>query len=103
MARQTDTRSKILDLAEELLDYIASSRTKDVVYFNPTDQDFPIGLNVLAQAPGEQRHLIVSGLISTFKSLWRESWGPRMEYILSNALAALLDCKNSSLLGIITR
>src|SRR6185503_11678280 len=28
------------------------------------------------------------------------SWGPRMEYILYNAIVALLDCANTTLLGV---
>ena len=35
------------DLAHELLDYIPPWRTDDVVYFDPSDFDFPIGLNLV--------------------------------------------------------
>jgi hypothetical protein len=35
-----------------------------------------------------------------FKKIWAESWGPRMEYILRNALLALLDLPASTLLDI---
>jgi DNA helicase HerA-like ATPase len=88
------------DLAEELLNHIPRSRTNHLVYFNPSDMGFPISLNLLANVPKDERHLVASGIVGTFKSLWRESWGPRMEYILYNAVAALLDCQNVSLLGV---
>jgi len=88
------------DLAEELLDHFPPSRADDLVYFNPSDLEFPIGLNLLANVPPDERHLIASGIVAAFKSIWRDSWGPRMEYILYNALAALLDCQNTSLLGV---
>src|SRR6266498_4235341 len=88
------------DLAEELLDHYPPSRADDLVYFNPSDLDFPIGLNLLANVPLDNRHLVASGITAAFKSIWRDSWGPRMEYILYNALAALLDCQNTSLLGV---
>lgn len=88
------------DLADELLDHFPPNRADDLVYFNPGDLDFPIGLNPLARVPRDDRHLVASGLVSAFKSIWRESWGPRMEYILYNTLAALLDCQNTSLLGV---
>jgi hypothetical protein len=39
-------------------------------------------------------------IVGAFKSIWPDSWGPRMEYILYNAIAALLDCQNTSLLGV---
>jgi len=88
------------DLADELLNHIPPSRAEDLVYFNPGDLDFPIGLNLLANVAPDDRHLVASGLVGTFKSIWHDSWGPRLEYILYNAVAALLDCPNTSLLGV---
>ena len=88
------------DLADELLDNFPPSRANDLVYFNPGDLEFPIGLNLLANVPRDRRHLVASGIVGAFKSIWRDSWGPRMEYILHNALLALLDCQNTSLLGV---
>jgi hypothetical protein len=88
------------DLADELLDHFPSWRADDLVYFNPSDLDFPISLNLLANVPPDDRHLVASGITAAFKSIWRDSWGPRMEYILYNALVALLDCQNASLLGV---
>jgi len=88
------------DLAEELLDHIPTSRTDHLVYFNPGDIEYPIGMNLLANVPPDERHLVASGIVSAFKGIWRDSWGPRLEYILYNAVAALLDCSNTSLLGV---
>jgi len=88
------------DLSVKLLDHIPPSRTKHLVYFNPADLDFPISFNLLANAPSDERHLVASGVVEAFKSIWRDSWGPRTEYILYNALAALLECQNVSLLGV---
>src|SRR6266446_8759175 len=88
------------DLADELLDHFPTSRADDLVYFNPSDLDFPIGLNLLANVPPDERHLVASGITAAFKSIWRDSWGPRMEYILYNSLAALLDSQRATLLGL---
>lgn len=88
------------DLAEELLDCIPPHRADDLVYFNPGDLDFPIGLNLIANVTPDERHLVASGIVGACKSIWRDSWGPRLEYILYNAIAALLDCPNTSLLGV---
>jgi type IV secretory pathway TraG/TraD family ATPase VirD4 len=88
------------DLAEEILNHIPSKRANDVTYFNPGDLDFPVGLNVLAHVAPDDRHLVASGIVSAFKGIWRDSWGPRLEYILYNAVAALLDCRNATLLGV---
>jgi energy-coupling factor transporter ATP-binding protein EcfA2 len=88
------------DLAEELLNFIPPKRADDLVYFNPGDLEFPIGLNPLGNVPPDAWHLAASGIVSAFKGIWRDSWGPRLEYILYNAVSALLECRNQTLLGV---
>jgi hypothetical protein len=88
------------DLAEELLHHIPPWRADHLVYFNPGDLEFPISLNLLANVEPDDRPLVASGIVGAFKSIWRDSWGPRMEYIFYNAVAALLDCSNVTLLGV---
>jgi len=88
------------DLAEELLKHIPPSRADHLVYFNPSDLEHPIGLNLLANVPPDDRPLVAAGIVDAFHSIWGDSWGPRMAYILHNAIAALLDCQNTTLLGI---
>jgi hypothetical protein len=88
------------DLAEELLNHIPPHRSDHLVYFNPGDLEFPIGLNLLADVAQDDRHLVASGIVGALKGIWRDSWGPRLEYILYNGVSALLDCENTTLLGI---
>ncbi len=88
------------DLVEKVIDFIPSSRINDVINFNPADMDFPIAFNPLESIDPRYKHLICSGLIGVFKKLWAESWGPRLEYLLRNALLALLDNQGTTLLGI---
>lgn len=88
------------DLAGEILNHIPSWRTDDLIHFDPGDAEYPIGFNPLANVPPDDRHLVASGIVGAFKSIWRDSWGARLEYILYNAIAALLDSTNVSLLGV---
>jgi hypothetical protein len=88
------------DSAEKLLDYIPAHRINDVVYFNPADQDFPPGFNILETVDDGQKHLVASGLMGVFKKIWPDVWSPRMEYILLNCVLALLDYPGATLLGI---
>lgn len=88
------------DTAERLLDFIPSNRINDVVYFNPADQEFPVGFNILETTSEEQKHLVASGLMGVFKKIWPDVWSPRMEYILLNCVLALLDYPGATLLGI---
>jgi CxxC-x17-CxxC domain-containing protein len=89
------------DLAEKVIEYIPDERIHDVVYFNPADMDYPVAFNVLEKVDPKLRHLVTSGLIGVFKKLWADSWGPRLEYILRNAILAILDYPGSTLMGVI--
>jgi CxxC-x17-CxxC domain-containing protein len=88
------------DLAEDVLSFIPPNRVNDVVYFNPADIDFPIAFNVMEHVDPKYRHLVASGLIGVFKKIWADSWGPRLEYLLRNAILALLEYPDSTLLGV---
>lgn len=88
------------DVAETILSYIPEERIKDVIYFNPTDESFSIKFNPLKGIHPNHYHIVVSGLIGTFKKIWVDFWGPRMEHILRFSLFTLLQCPNATLLDI---
>ncbi|NVN97544.1 type IV secretion system DNA-binding domain-containing protein, partial [Candidatus Nomurabacteria bacterium] len=88
------------DLAEKVLSVITKERVQDVIYFNPADIEYPIAFNPLEKTHPDHHHLVASGLISVFKKLWSEFWGPRMEHILRNSIMALLEYPNSTLVDI---
>ena len=85
---------------EMLLDFIPEDRVKDVVYFAPFDLEHPIAFNVMEDVGYDKRHLVVSGLMATFKKIWEDAWSARMEYILTNTLLALLEYPDATLLGV---
>lgn len=85
---------------ETILNKIPEERIKDVVYFNPSDPDYNVGFNILELPDPRYKNLIASGLMGIFTKIWSGVWSARMEYILSNAILALLDTPNSTLLGI---
>lgn len=84
------------DLAEAMLQMIPKERTNDVVVFDAGDASFPVSFNLLSCPDPTQRPLVASGVVSAFKKLYADSWGPRLEYILRNAILALLDSYENS-------
>ena len=86
--------------AETLLSYIPEHRINDVIYFAPFDQEYPVGLNVMEDMGRDKRPLVVSGLMGAFKKVWVDAWSARMEYILNNAMLALMESPGSTLLGV---
>ncbi|MGC9611096.1 MAG: CxxC-x17-CxxC domain-containing protein [Minisyncoccia bacterium] len=88
------------ELAEGILEKIPKERMDDVIYFNPADTESHIGFNVLELPDTKYKHLAASGLMSIFTKIWSGVWSARMEYIMNNAILALLDTPGSTLLGI---
>jgi len=86
--------------ADTIMEYIPEHRVKDVVYFAPFDLENPISFNVMEDVGPEKRHLVVSGLMSTFKKIWVDAWSARMEYILTNALLVLIEYPDTTLLSV---
>ncbi|MFA6475166.1 MAG: type IV secretion system DNA-binding domain-containing protein [Patescibacteria group bacterium] len=88
------------DLAEKILEFIPTNRVNDVIYFNPSDTKYPIAFNILESIGEDYKHLVAYGLVGVFKKIWADSWGPRMEYIMTNTILALLEYPGSTLLGL---
>lgn len=94
------------DMIQELLKIIPENRKSDVIFFDPSDRDFPIGLNILS--PGikfasleDEHDWITSSVLAIFKKLADEQyWGPRMEHILRNATLTALQTPNPTLFTI---
>ncbi|MEN9913081.1 MAG: hypothetical protein RLY66_489 [Candidatus Parcubacteria bacterium] len=92
-----DPHGKTADL---MLEYVPKDRIRDVIVIAPFDLENPISFNVLESVSPEKRHLVVGGLMSTFKKIWEDAWSARMEYILTNTLLALLEAPDTTLLGV---
>ena len=88
------------DTVEELLDYIPLERVDDVIYFNPTDTECPVGFNLLELKDKSQRDLIADGVVEVFIKQFGTSWGPRLQYILTNTVATALEAQGTTLLSV---
>ena len=91
------------DLAEEVLDLVPRHRIDDVLYFDPADRKRVPALNPLAGVSPAERSRVTEEIVATFSSIWGLSTesAPRLLYILTNTVAALLDVPNgATLLGI---
>lgn len=88
------------DLAEAIIDALPPERTHQVCYLNVADTEFPVGFNPLAEILPQRHALATSGIVSAFKHLWRDSWGPRLEHFLYNGVAALLASPRPTLIDL---
>jgi hypothetical protein len=97
------------DMAETILRHVPRNRVKDVVYFNPDDLGYPIGLNLLELTPGlygnellREKDLITESVISVFRKIFSEedTGGHRIEYVLRNTIQTALTVPDATLFTI---
>jgi len=97
------------DLAETILRYIPHDRIKDVIYLNPDDLTYPIGINLLELDPSltgddllREKDLITESTISVLRKIFSEddSGGHRIEYVLRNTIQTALTMEGATLFTI---
>ncbi|HPC34230.1 MAG TPA: type IV secretion system DNA-binding domain-containing protein, partial [Candidatus Absconditabacterales bacterium] len=88
------------DLVDTVLEHIPTHRINDVILFDVSDTDYPIGFNLLQADNEDEKNRIASGVVSTFQKLFEHSRGPRLEYILRNVVLSVIDYPNATLMHI---
>ncbi len=85
------------DLVNDILARIPEQRTDDVVVIDPSDP-CPVGFNPLAFKNYEAPSLIADAIFGVLKEIWSDSWGVRIQDMLSAALLTLVEVEGASLL-----
>lgn len=94
------------DMAEMLLEHIPEERLNDVVYFNPDDLDYPIGLNLLELPSGlnendtlRARDRVAEAVVSLFRKTFSTEGdgGHRIEDVLRNAVHTAFTVEGATL------
>lgn len=88
------------DMIEDLMKAVPPHRVKDIILFDPSDLEYPIGINLLNLVDSSQKDIVADGIIEIFKRHFGTSWGPRLQYILLNCILTLLECQNVSMLAV---
>ena len=82
------------DTAETLLGMVPKERTEDVIYFCPSDMDYPLGLNLFEYTSPEQKDFLIQEVISMLYKLYDPQRqgiiGPRYEHIFRNCALLLM-------------
>jgi DNA helicase HerA-like ATPase len=82
------------DLIDDIVRRIPPERAEDVIYFDPSDGDRPMGLNLLEAKNEEQKHFITSAIINLMYKLYDPQRtgiiGPRFEHAVRNAMLTIM-------------
>ena len=93
------------DLIEHILGNIPKERIDDVIHFNPSDIDRPMGINMLESKNEDQRDMVVQEMIAIFYKLFPpEMIGPMFEHHMKHVMLTLMaDIENPGTLAEIPR
>jgi type IV secretory pathway TraG/TraD family ATPase VirD4 len=87
------------DLGRKAVSLIPLSRAHQLVYLDPSDLDRPIGFNVLDNVPERRKPTVADDIVSSFVHIFGDSSvGARSQQVLRNALRALMDAQDTTLL-----
>lgn len=93
------------EFVEDLLELMPPERAEDVVYFNPSDIEYPMGLNIMEAKTEDQRHFIAQSVISLMYKLYDPQRtgiiGPRFEHAIRNAMLTVMSVPGATFIELV--
>ena len=93
------------DLIDEIIKYIPPERAEDVIYFDPSDVERPMGLNLLEAKTEDQKHFITTSIINLMYKLYDPQRtgiiGPRFEHAVRNAMLTVMSEKGATFVEVV--
>lgn len=93
------------DLIEDILRLIPPKRAEEVILFDPSDTDRPMGFNMLSADTEQQKHFIVNSIIGLMYKLFDPNKtgiiGPRFEHAIRNAMLTVMYEKGSTFIEVV--
>jgi hypothetical protein len=93
------------EFVEDILQLMPPERAEDVIYFNPSDLERPMGMNMMEADSEEQQHFVVNSIISLMYKLYDPHKtgiiGPRFEHAIRNAMLTIMTRKGTTFIELV--
>ena len=93
------------DLIDEIVKHIPPQRAEDVIYFDPSDTERPMGLNLLEARTEDQKHFLTTSIINLMYKLYDPQRtgiiGPRFEHAVRNAMLTVMSDPGSTFVEVV--
>lgn len=93
------------EFVEDILTMMPAHRAEDIIYFNPSDLERPMGMNMMEADTEEQRHFVVSSIIGLMYKLYDPHHqgiiGPRFEHAIRNAMLTIMYQKGATFIELV--
>jgi len=87
---------------DDVLDFIPKERIDDVCIIDPSDMNYPVSFNPLANVDPTFKHQLTQGLIEVMERQFGANWTPRLEHVFRFTTLALLDYPHATMRGMIS-
>ncbi|MBW7960510.1 type IV secretion system DNA-binding domain-containing protein [Patescibacteria group bacterium] len=93
------------DLIDNIIKFIPPERAEDVIYFDPSDVERPMGLNLLEAKTEDQKHFLTTAIINLMYKLYDPQRtgiiGPRFEHAVRNAMLTVMSDPGATFIEIV--
>lgn len=93
------------DLIDNIIQFIPPQRAEDVIYFDPSDTERPMGLNLLESHNEEQKHFLTTAIINLMYKLYDPQRtgiiGPRFEHAVRNAMLTVMSEQGTTFVEVV--
>ena len=87
---------------DAILEFVPENRIEDVCIIDPSDVNFPVSFNPLANVDPTFKHQLTQGLIEVLERQFGANWTPRLEHVFRFTCLALLDYPHATMRGMIS-
>jgi hypothetical protein len=93
------------DAIDEVLQRIPPERAEDVILFDPSDTERPMGLNMMEAYTEEQQHFLTTSVIGLMYKLFDPHQtgiiGPRFEHAVRNAMLTVMSRRGNTFVEVV--
>jgi hypothetical protein len=93
------------ELVHDILLRLPEKRIRDVIVFDPSDSEMPLGVNMLEAETEQEKHLIVNEFIGLLYKLYDPTHigivGPRLEHAIRNAMLTVMAEPGNTLIDVV--
>ncbi len=91
------------DMIDWLVQRVPDNRLEDVILFDPSEDDYPLGINLLEcdRTDSKQVGRVVDHFVSALSRIFADSWGPRLQHVLSHTLWTAMSIPGSTVLEVL--
>jgi len=90
---------------DDILEKIPEHRAEDVILFDVSDVDRPLGLNILESHSEEEKHMIINAFIALLYKLYDPNrqgiMGPQLERAIRNVMLTAMADPNSTMVDVL--